>query len=354
MKTPHNKNIPDWVSRLEARDEALYQQAKQRQLQLTKPPQSLGRLEELSCEIVAAMRTMRPQLSKKMVFVFAADHGITEEKVSAYPKEVTAQMVANFAHGGAAINAIARAVGAELTVVDVGVAGDLKRLGGISHRKISSGTRSFLREPAMSIDEVVAAMNVGSQIAAEKLSEGFCCFAIGEMGIGNTTSASAITAALTGLSPREITGRGTGVSEEVFAHKVSVIEAALALHQPETPMEILSTVGGLEIAAMVGAYLQIAAQQKVAICDGFISTAAAALAVAMQPAMRDYLFASHRSVEPGHRALLQFITREPLLDLQMRLGEATGAALAMPILEASVAALTQMATFEEAMVSSKS
>ena len=348
------KNLPEWVSRIEARDETLYQQAKQRQLSLTKPPQSLGRLEELSCEIVAAMRTMRPQISKKMVFVFAADHGITEEKISAYPKEVTAQMVANFAHGGAAINAIARSVGADLTVVDVGVAGDLKRLGGISHRKLSHGTKNFLHEPAMSFDEVLEAMQVGSQIAAEKLSEGFSCFALGEMGIGNTTSASAITAALTKLSLREITGRGTGVSDEIFAHKISVIEAALALHQPETPLEILASVGGLEIAAMVGAYLQIAAQQKIVICDGFISTAAAALAVSMQPAMRDYLFASHRSVEPGHRALLQLVTREPLFDLQMRLGEATGAALAMPILEASVAAFTQMATFEEAMVSSKS
>jgi nicotinate-nucleotide--dimethylbenzimidazole phosphoribosyltransferase len=341
-----------YMSQIKPRDELFYQQAKARQQILTKPPQSLGRLEELSCEIAAASRTLQPNLSQRSVLIFAGDHGVTEEGISAYPREVTAQMLSNFAAGGAAINALSRTVGASLLVVDVGVAAERRHAPNLRTRRVADGTQNFAKRPAMSEEQSLRAIEIGREIVQEEISRGVTCFAIGEMGIGNTTSASAITAALTGLSPREVTGRGTGLSDDIYTHKIEVIEAALRLHQPRTPLEILQCVGGLEIAAMVGAYLEIASNQKIGIFDGFISSAAAALAVSLCPDARSYLFASHRSVEPGHRALLSLLGREPLFDLQMRLGEGSGAALAMPILEAAVATFTQMATFEEAKIAS--
>jgi nicotinate-nucleotide--dimethylbenzimidazole phosphoribosyltransferase len=272
--------------------------------------------------------------------VFAANHGVTEEGVSPYPAEVTAQMVQNFGAGGAAINALARAAQANVSVLDVGVA---------------QGTRNLAREPAMSEDEMLAAIETGRAEAVRARSDSVALLGLGEMGIGNTTAASAIASALTGLPPSRVTGPGTGLDDKGRRHKVEVIERALALHRLPSrgPLEVLRSVGGLEIAALAGLCLEAASQRIAIVVDGFIASAAFAIAATLAPGVKDYAFFSHLSGEPGHRALLDFLGVEPLLDLGLRLGEGTGAALAMPILGAAVAAHNEMATFAEAGVSEK-
>ncbi len=282
----------------------------------------------------------------------AADHGVTVEGVSGYPSSVTAEMVRNFARGGAAINVLARLARAEVVIVDIGVAADFPSDLPIVHRKVAYGTANLARTPAMSLEQARAAIGVGVEVVdhfASEMPEAIC---LGEMGIGNTTAASAIVACLTGLPPASVTGRGTGIDDATWARKVSVIERALALHQPDVkrPLQILASVGGLEIAGLVGVVLGAAVRRIPILIDGFIATAAALLAVEICPAARNYLIAAHRSVEVGHRAALERLELEPLFALDLRLGEGTGAALALPILDAALALLDEMATFEEAGV----
>ncbi|HEV3060450.1 MAG TPA: nicotinate-nucleotide--dimethylbenzimidazole phosphoribosyltransferase [Vicinamibacterales bacterium] len=332
------------------------QRAERHQASLTKPPGSLGRLEDVANRIVAIQRSLTPSVERARIVVFAADHGVTAEGVAPYPSAVTGQMVANFLAGGAGVNAIARVAGAEVHVVDIGVASDLGRVAGLHQRRIAPGTRNMARDPAMTIEQVNAAMAVGLDMGRDAIADGVDMIGLGEMGIGNSTAASAVTAALTGLPVAAVTGRGTGADDPMLAHKIQVIEQALQRHRPEPAdaRDVLTKVGGFEIAGLAGVVLAAAAGRKVIVTDGFIATAAAALAVRMCPAAREYLFAGHRSPEPGHAALLAVIGQEPLLDLRMRLGEGTGAALAFVVIRAAVAAFTQMATFASAGVSNRS
>ena len=333
----------EWIAKAEAR-----------QLSLTKPPGSLGRLEEIANRVAAIQQTLAPAIDAAQIIVFAGDHGVTAEGVAPYPSTVTAQMVANFLAGGAAVNALAAVVGAGVTVVDIGVAADAPPAAGVQGRRIARGTRNFAREPAMTSEELLAAVMVGVEQGLEVAAR-VDMIGLGEMGIGNSTAASAITAALTGLPPAAVTGRGTGADDEMLQRKIAVIEEALRQRQPDPGdgLDVLAKVGGLEIAGLVGVVLAGAATRRVVVTDGFIATAAAALAVGLCPAAGDYLFAAHRSIEPGHAALLQLIGQEPLLDLRMRLGEGTGAALAFGLIRAAVAAFTGMATFEAAGVSDR-
>jgi nicotinate-nucleotide--dimethylbenzimidazole phosphoribosyltransferase len=320
---------------------------------LTKPLGSLGRLEDLAAQWFAVCEGRFPATLTKSVYVFAADHGITAEGVSAYPSQVTRQMVLNFLAGGAAINVLARLNQVEVNVVDVGVDADLSGHAGLIQRKVRRGSRNMLREAAMSEEELDAALAVGQALAEAAYAQSRNLIAVGEMGIGNTTAASVMTAALTGLPASLVTGKGTGVESEAYAHKCRVVESVVSRHFPEmtSPREILRRGGGLEIAAMTGLMLG-AAQRKIPIVvDGFISTAAAAIACGLAPGVRPCLFAGHRSQEPGHRVLLAHLEMEPILDLDMRLGEGTGAVLAMPILEAAMRLYQEMATFTSAGIS---
>ncbi len=335
-------------------DETLYRQALERHATLTKPPGSLGRLEALGARLAAIQETVKPVLTGRAVAVFAADHGVAHENtgagVSAYPRSVTAGMVRNFLAGGAAINALARAAGAELLIVDVGVDADFGPHPQLWSRKVARGTRNLLDGPAMTRVETEAALSVGLEAAQALAAQGTTLLAGGEMGIGNTTPAAALTAFFTGRAAGDVTGRGTGVDDEGLARKIRVVEQALAKHQDDItdPLDALARLGGLEIAALTGFYLGAAAAKTPVVLDGFIATAAALVAVALAPAVRDYLFASHLSQEVGHRVQLAHLGLEPLFDLGLRLGEGTGAVLAFELLEGAAAALSEMATFAEA------
>ncbi|HKC11727.1 MAG TPA: nicotinate-nucleotide--dimethylbenzimidazole phosphoribosyltransferase, partial [Vicinamibacteria bacterium] len=296
-----------------------------------------------------------PLVARRRIVVFAADHGVTVEGVSAYPSEVTAQMVVNFVRGGAAVNALAGVANADVWVVDVGVAAPVSVGSGrarLVQRRVRNGTRNMAQGPAMSEPEMLAAVAAGIEQAEQAAEDGVALLGLGEMGIGNTTAASALTAALTGLPPSRVTGRGTGVSDDGLARKIAAVERALATNAPRSddPLDVLQKVGGLEIAGLCGLCLGGARRGRALICDGFIATAGAALAAGLCGAVADYLFAAHRSPEPGHAVLLDRIGQRPLLDLEMRLGEGTGAALAMNVIGAAVAAFTEMATFESAAV----
>ena len=320
---------------------------------LTKPPGSLGRLEELARQVGCVLGDPPPPLDSVVVFVFVADHGVTARSVSAYPPEVTAQMCANFSVGGAAINAIARSCGAEVRVVDVGVAGDVAGLAGIQHRKVRAGTDDLSARPAMTASEVMDALAIGVEVAGGADAH---VVGVGEMGIGNTTAAAALTACLTGVAVRDVVGRGTGVDGHGLARKRKAVEGAVArvvrLAGPGTdPLEVLRQVGGLEIAAMAGAMIGSAARGTLVLVDGFISSVAALAACRLCPALPPYLVASHRSTEPGHTVVLGALGLSPLLDLEMRLGEGTGCALAIPIVRAGGALLREMATFASAGIS---
>jgi len=336
-------------------DADAYADARSRLDTLTKPLGSLGRLEDIAAQWAGIRGQSASEPIRKAVYVFAADHGITAEKVSAYPREVTNQMVLNFLAEGAAINVLAGHQHADLHVVDAGVDADLSELPGLVHRKVARGSRNMLHAPAMTEAELYKALAVGIELSIDAAQLGYNLLAIGEMGIGNTTSAAAITCALTGKSVQQATGRGTGIDEAARAHKTAVIQAVLARHFHELPhansLDILRYVGGLEIAAMTGMMLGAARQRIAILCDGFISTAAAALAISIAPDARGYLIAGHQSVEPGHRLLLGHLGLSPLLSLDMRLGEGTGAVLAMPIVESAIALYYGMATFASAGVS---
>jgi len=330
--------------------------ARERQSRLTKPAGSLGRLEELSIRIAGMTGMLDPPLDRAVVFTLAADHGVAEEGVSAYPADVTAQMVANFLRGGAAINVLARAVSAKVVVADLGVKSDLAPTDGLVAVKIRRGTASIMRGPAMTVSEASRAIEVGRALVREQLAEGMDVAITGDMGIGNTTASAALVCALTGRDPDLIVGRGTGVDDAGLERKRHAVREALRVNAgaiAKGSLEALAAVGGLEIAGLVGVMLEAAATRRPVIIDGFISGAAALAAVRMAPAAGDFMIASHRSHELGHGVVLDELGLRPLLDLDLRLGEGTGGALAMPIVRAAMRLLNEMATFDEAGVSNR-
>jgi len=334
-------------------------QAQERQGQLTKPPGSLGRLEELSVQLAGIRRTARPKLRHKAVLTMAGDHGVVAEGVSAYPQEVTAQMVRNFLAGGAAVNVLAAHAGARVVVADLGVAADLSGLspGAAGSRlalcKVGPGTRNLARGPAMSREEARRSLEAGITVLSEEAERGLDIVGIGEMGIGNTTSAAAITAVTTGAPVREVTGRGTGLGEQALQRKVQVIEAALAVNHPDPrdALGVLAALGGFEIGGMAGAMLAAAARSIPVVVDGFICGAAALIACGLEARVREYLIASHQSAEPGHQAILRHLGLRPIFNLDLRLGEGTGAALGIVLVEAAARILDEMTTFGEAGIS---
>jgi len=330
--------------------------ARARQDRLTKPQGSLGRLEELSVQVAGITGNPRPVIREKAVIVVAGDHGVAAEGVSAYPQEVTAQMVYNFLRGGAGINVLARHVGARVTVVDAGVAVDLQPHPALKIRKMGYGTGNIACGPAMSREQAVQALEVGIALVAEERSHGLDIVAPGDMGIANTTPATAIAAAVTGLPPAAVAGRGTGLDDAGLARKIAVVEQALRVNRPNPRdgVDLLAKVGGFEIGVIAGIILGAAAYRVPVVIDGFISTAGALIAAALAPQVTAYCIAAHNSSEPGHRAMLEHLKLTPLLDLKMRLGEGTGAALAMSLVEAACKVLNEMATFAEAGVSERS
>jgi nicotinate-nucleotide--dimethylbenzimidazole phosphoribosyltransferase len=333
-------------------DERLAAVARQRLDSLTKPRGSLGRLEELAVRVVVITGDPMPQVEAPVIFTLAADHGVATEGVSAYPQAVTAQMVENFARGGAGVNVLARHVGARVVVADLGVAAPLADHAAIVDRSVAPGTRSITKGPAMTRDEAVRAIAAGAALVDAEAPD---CVGTGEMGIGNTTAASALTAALTGADPAMTTGPGSGVAEDVWVRKVEAVRQALAVNRPDAgdALGVLAAVGGLEIAGLVGVVLAGAARRAPVVLDGFIATAAALVAARLAPAARGYLIAAHRSAEPGHPRLLEALGLVPYLELAMRLGEGTGAALGIGLLRAALACYREMATFSEAGVSER-
>lgn len=319
---------------------------------LTKPPGSLGRLEEIAARL-AALGGEAPRVERPVVFTFAADHGVVAEGVSAYPQVVTTQMVENFLAGGAAINVLARDAGARVVVADFGVAHPLPRAAGLVACPVAPGTANIARGPAMTREQARQAIEAGARLAEEAIAGGADFLATGEMGIGNTTPASAITAAITGEAPERVTGRGTGVDDATWRHKVAIVRRVLEVNRPDPRdgIDVLARVGGFEIGGLVGVVLAGAAHRVPVAIDGFISTAAALVAVTLAPAAVHALFASHRSVEPGHAAALAHLGLEPYLDLGLRLGEGTGAALFVHVARAAARIYGEMATFKSAGVS---
>jgi nicotinate-nucleotide--dimethylbenzimidazole phosphoribosyltransferase len=320
---------------------------------LTKPPGSLGRLEEFARRLVAITENRKPSLDKKVIFTLAGDHGVVAEGVSAYPKEVTPQMVFNFLRGGAGINVLARHAGSEIVVVDIGVDHDFGEVEGLLNMKVMKGTRNFAKGPAMTRDEAMKCVESGIELANGYAKKGYRIIGTGDMGIGNTTPSSAIASVLTGTPVSEVTGKGTGISDEALLRKIKVIEDAIRLNKPDPKdaIDVLSKVGGTEIGGIAGVILGAASNRIPVIIDGFISTAGALVAYTIEPAVGDYMFAAHNSVEKGHRVMLERMGLTPIVDLGLRLGEGTGAALAMLMIEAGLKIYKEMATFQEAGVS---
>ncbi|MEN6585411.1 MAG: nicotinate-nucleotide--dimethylbenzimidazole phosphoribosyltransferase [Sulfuricella sp.] len=336
-------------------DQAVLAAAQARQGQLTKPPGSLGCLEEIAVRLAAMQGTQQPSLERVRITVFAADHGIADESVSAFPQAVTGQMIANFAHGGAAISVLARNLGASLEVVDVGSKSDSAAMLGVIVNKAGEGTANFRRQPAMSESQLAAALQVGRDAVIQALKDDAQLFIGGEMGIANTSAATAVACALLGKSAFEIAGPGTGLDASGVSRKAQIIDDALALHRSAltSPLEILRHVGGFEIAALCGAYIASAQAGLPVLVDGFIASSAALLALRIRPDVADWLFFGHASAEPGYVHLMQALDARPLVNLDMRLGEGSGAAVALPILRLAAALHGQMATFAEAGVSAK-
>ncbi len=352
------------------------EKAQKRLDNLTKPQGSLGRLEEFAKRIVAITKNTMPVLNKKVIFTFAGDHGVADEGVSAYPKEVTKQMVFNFLNGGAGINVLARHAVADVVVIDIGVDFDFTKEGDspdstaslrfarkscdnpltdFISKKVIMGTKNMRHGPAMTRQEATRCINVGIELAEEYVQKGYKILGAGEMGIANTTPSSAIAAVLTGKTVSEVTGRGTGISGDALRNKIKVIEDAIAINKPDPsdPIDVLSKVGGTEIGGIAGLIIGAAANQIPVVIDGFISTAGALIAYCLEPKIKDYMFAAHNSVEVGHKAMLDKMGLQPILDLNLRLGEGTGAALAMLIIEAGLKIYKEMATFSEAGVSNE-
>jgi nicotinate-nucleotide--dimethylbenzimidazole phosphoribosyltransferase len=322
---------------------------------LTKPPKSLGRLEDLAVQYCLITDTLRPILGKKKIFTFAGDHGVAEEGVSAYPQEVTPQMVRNMLAGGAAVNVLAGHAGAAVSVIDIGVADPLTDAPTLIRRKIKSGTDNMALGSAMSLEEATRAIETGIDLAREAAAEGVTLIGTGEMGIANTTPSSALFAAMLPCPVEDITGRGTGIDDTGLSKKIEVIKRAMKVNQEKLagPLNTLAALGGLEIAGICGLCLGAAWARVPVVVDGFISSAGALAACRLCPPVKDYLFFSHLSEEAGHATFLRIFKVEPILDLKMRLGEGTGAALAMTIIEAAVKIYNQMATFASAGVKEK-
>ncbi len=341
------------LKKIEEIDYSLAERTQKRLDNLTKPLGSLGRLEEIAKQIVEITRNENPPVKNKVIFTMAADHGVSQEGVSAYPKEVTPQMVYNFLRGGAGINVLARHCGAMVVVVDMGVACDLDKHPELVVKKVNYGTRNMTKEPAMSKEEAVKCIENGIEVFEEQFKKGIDIAGTGDMGIGNTTPSSAITSLITGNPPEAATGRGTGIDDEALAAKIAAIKKAIDLNKPNSrdAIDVLSKVGGFEIGGLAGVILAAASKRVPVVIDGFISGAAALIAYRLEPKVKDYMIAAHCSVEKGHRLIFEYIGLKPLLDLNMRLGEGTGAALGINIVEASIKILTQMATFESASIS---
>ncbi|GLI49982.1 MULTISPECIES: nicotinate-nucleotide--dimethylbenzimidazole phosphoribosyltransferase [Tepidanaerobacter] len=347
--------IEETIQKIGPLDQDAMKKAQARLDDLTKPQGSLGMLEAIAKQIAGITRTPIPDLPKKAAILMAGDHGIVKEGVAPFPQEVTSQMLFNFVNGGAAMSVLTRHENAKLYVVDVGVAQDLPDVPNIIKKKVAYGTRNMAEGPAMTRQEAAKAIEVGIEVAEMAINEGAGLTAIGEMGIGNTSPSSAIVATYSKMPVREVVGRGTGVDDERLKIKISAIEKALSVNNPDPsdPLDVLSKVGGLEIAGLAGVILGCAANRVPVIIDGFISGAAALIAAQMAPLAKDYMLGSHLSEEPGHKVILDFLGIKPILIMNMRLGEGTGAALAMNLVDASLKILREMATFSEAGVSSK-
>lgn len=350
------KLLKETISRIDKIDNSLSKDTQRRLDNLTKPQGSLGRLEDMARHVVEITRIRSPKLRHKVIFTMAGDHGVVENNVSAFPKEVTPQMVYNFLNGGAGINVIAKHIGARVVIVDMGVACDLKNNPALIVKKVNYGTRNMTKGAAMSKDEAVRSIENGIEVFKEELPNGIDMAGTGDMGIGNTTPSSAIVAAITGREVEDVTGRGTGIDDKTLAGKVAAIKEALKVNKPDPKdgIDVLSKVGGFEIGGLTGVILASAAHRVPVVIDGFISGAAALIAYTLEPKTGDYMIAAHCSVEQGHKAALAFLGLKPVLDLSLRLGEGTGAALAMNVIEAGTKILNEMATFDSAGVSGKS
>ncbi|MCJ7434087.1 MAG: nicotinate-nucleotide--dimethylbenzimidazole phosphoribosyltransferase [Anaerolineales bacterium] len=348
-------SLKQLIDNIKPLDEIAMRSARARQDMLTKPAGSLGRLESLSIQIAGITANASPHLEHKVIVVMAGDHGVTAEGVSAYPSEVTPQMVMNFINGGAAINVLARHVGARVTIVDMGLAIPLPAMPGFVNRRVALGTGNITKGPAMTRAQAMESILSGAEIVTAEIAQGLDILGTGDMGIGNTTPSAAIACALTGFAPAEIVGRGTGVDDAGLYKKISAVERALKMNQPDArdALDVLAKVGGFEIGGLAGAMIAAAANRKPVMVDGFISTAAAMLAVSLAPGCWDYLIAAHHSQERGHQAMLDWLKLAPLINLDLRLGEGSGAALGISLADAACKILNEMATFGEAGVSEK-
>ena len=347
------EKLTQTLQRITPSDPEIKSKALQRLADQARPAGSLGILEGAGAKLAAIAGTLDVTFNKKMVITCAGDHGVVEEGVTLFPQEVTPQMVDNFVNQGASINVLARHAGADVKVADLGVNFDFSPELPIFHKKVRKGTSNFARMPAMTKDEAVASITAGIEIVDELVEkEGVDLLGTGDMGIGNTTPSAAVIAAFSGISPSELTGRGTGIDDDMLKNKIAVIEKGLALHKPDPqdPIDVLSKVGGFEIGGLAGLVLGAAAHGIPVVCDGIISTAGALIAYELAPNVRDYLFAGHRSVEVGHAFMHNRMKLEPLLDLKFRLGEGTGAVLAFQLLEAATRILAEIKTFEEVAI----
>lgn len=347
--------LQETFKRIKPLDTEAMNKARARSDQLAIPRNSLGRLQTIAQQIAGITGRINPPYEKKVIITMAGDHGVVEEGVSAFPQEVTPQMVYNFVRGGAGINVLAGHVGAKVVVVDMGVAFDLTDLvetSRIISKKVDYGTRNFTKGPAMTYEQAVQSIEAGIEVVNELDKSGLHLLGVGDMGIGNTTPSSAIAAALTGRKVEEVTGRGTGVDDETLKRKIEVIKRGLAVNQPDPndPIDVLAKVGGFEIGGLAGAMIGGAALRIPVVIDGFIAGAGALIATELSSTVREYIFAGHNSMEQGHKIMLEQMGLRPLLDLDLRLGEGTGAALGMSLLEASIKILNRMLTFEEAAV----
>ncbi|WPN76412.1 nicotinate-nucleotide--dimethylbenzimidazole phosphoribosyltransferase [Pseudomonas germanica] len=344
-----------WLNPCKPVDLNVVEQATARQQQLTKPAGSLGRLESVAVQLAGLQGQVKPTLAQVWIAIFAGDHGVVAEGVSAFPQEVTGQMLLNFVSGGAAISVLARQLGAQLEVVDLGTVNPALNLAGVRHLNIGPGTANFVRGAAMTQAQGELALQAGRDSLLRAKAAGTQLFIGGEMGIGNTTAASALACALLDCPVAHLTGPGTGLNAEGVSHKAQVIERALALHaaQRGDALQTLFNLGGFEIAALVGAYLAAAQEGVAVLVDGFICTVAALVAVRLNPDCREWLLFGHRGAEPGHRHVLETLKAEPLLELGLRLGEGSGAALAVPLLRLACDLHGQMATFAEAAVADR-
>jgi len=349
------QKISNTIKRIQLIDLAIAQKTQERLDNLTKPLGSLGRLEELAKQISGITEKDSPILKNKVIFTFAGDHGVTEEKISPFPQEVTAQMVYNFLNGGAGINVLAKHIGAKVVVADLGVVSDLKPHPELIIKKISYGTKNMAQGPAMTRNDAIKAIEAGIEIFETSYKQGLDIAGTGDMGIGNTTPSSAITACLTKTPVEDITGKGAGLDDQGLQNKIRIIKKALEINKPnpQDALDVLAKVGGFEIGGLAGVILAAASHKVPVVIDGFISGAAALIAYHLESKTKEYMIASHCSVEKGHKIILDYIGLKPLFNLDLKLGEGTGAALGINLAEAAIKILTEMATFESAKVSNK-